>query len=621
MLGAGLLGDRRGRLVVVRAPEDVIPEIASARRQVAVRVVGRPAPDQGLFARGSRCGIGQAGACEVVATLRNGDRVPRVDRYAAYLDGTLALDLKAAVPAHGTTTVTLTARPGSSVRLQLRGRDALALDDVAWFTVPSAADTPPSMTVTLVGDPATAKPLAQALAAAPGVNLELRTRATYRRSDALRSDLVVLDGWVPPTGLPPAPAVALIAPPRLPGGAVGGPLGAAPVSSTAVGHDLIRGVDLRSLSVDRDAARRLTLPGWLEAVVSSPGGPLLAAGDNGRRRLAVLAFDPPDSNLTQLSAFPILARNLERWAAGWTSAGDDGSLTIDSLPGRNPRHDHPRRRRSTHQRPARARPRHHGTRPRLVHRRGDGPCRRAPGSARGEPAAARHELRASGRSDRRHCVGPHCRATPRERAELVSDRAGADRHRRRVGLLALAPVAAVSARELGRRVTVAGVAAVLAALAAVGALADLHTGSRAPRAVLAVDRSASIDAAMRRVESRWIGRADPDGCVAPCRIVGFGARAEALPPGGVDSSIRGATNLEAGVAAAVAAAPRGGRVVLLSDGEQTTGDASAGGRCRSRARCQDRRGPARRAATCPTRRSSGSTRRPPCTRGTRSRCS
>ena len=333
VLGAGLLGDRRGRLIVVRAPEDAIPEIASARGQVSVRVVGRRAPDQGLFARGSRCGIGPAGACEVVATLRNGDRVPRVDRYAAYLDGTFALDLRAAVPAHGTTTVTLTARPGSSVRLQLRGRDALALDDVAWFTVPSAADTPPSMTVTLVGDPATAKPLAQALAAAPGVNLELRTRATYRRSDALRSDLVVLDGWVPPTGLPPAPAVALIAPPRLPGGAVGGPLSAAPVSSTAVGHDLIRGVDLRSLSVDRDAATRLTLPGWLEAVVSSPGGPLLAAGDNGRRRLAVLAFDPPDSNLTQLSAFPILARNLERWAAGWTSAGDDGSLTIDSLPG------------------------------------------------------------------------------------------------------------------------------------------------------------------------------------------------------------------------------------------------------------------------------------------------
>jgi hypothetical protein len=332
-LGAGLLGDRNGRLVVLRAPEDAIPAVKSAPGQVTVRVVGSPAADQGLFARGSRCGIGPAGACEVVATLRNADAVHHVDRYAAYLDGKFALDLQAEVPARGTATVTLTARPGASVRLQLTRPDALTLDDTAWFSVPSAADTPASMTVMLVADPATAKPLAQALAAAPGVNLELRTRSTYRRRDALASDLVVLDGWVPDDGLPPAPAVALIAPPRLPGGAVGGTLAAAPVSGLAAGNDLVAGVDLSSLSIDRDAARRLTLPSWLDPVVSSPGGTLLAAGDDGRQRLAVLAFDPPDSNLTQLPAFPILARNLERWAGGWASAGDDGSLAIDSLPG------------------------------------------------------------------------------------------------------------------------------------------------------------------------------------------------------------------------------------------------------------------------------------------------
>ena len=332
-LGAGLLGDRDGRLVVLRAPENALPEIASAPGQVSVRVVGSPAADQGLFARGARCGIGPAGACEVVATLRNGEAVRRVDRYAAYLDGKFALNLQAAVPAHGTATVTLTARPGSSVRLKLTRPDALALDDTAWFSVPSAADAPASMTVTLVGDPATAKPLAQALAAAPGVNLELRTRATYRRSDALASDLVVLDGWIPDAGLPPAPAVVLIAPPRLPGGAVGGTLAAATVSSTAEANDLLAGVDLRSLSVDREAARQLTLPSWLDPVISSPGGTLLAAGDNGRQRLAVLAFDPPESNLTQLPAFPILARNLERWASGWTSVGSDGSLAIASVPG------------------------------------------------------------------------------------------------------------------------------------------------------------------------------------------------------------------------------------------------------------------------------------------------
>jgi hypothetical protein len=332
-LGAGLLGSREGRMVVLRAPEDAVPEIVSASGQVTVRAVGTATADQGIFAQGARCGIGPAGACEVVASLRNFDGVRHVDRYAAFLDGERALTLRASVPAHGTTTLTLTARPGASVRLQLTKRDALPLDDTAWFSVPSAAGTPAQMTVTLVGDPATAKPLAQALAAAPGVNLELRTRATYRRRDALASDLVVLDGFVPADGLPPAPAVALIAPPRIPGGLVGTRLAAATVSSTAAANELLAGVDLRSLSIDRYAARQLELPGWLGPVVSGPDGTLLAAGDNGRQRVAVLAFDPADSNLTQLPAFPILARNLERWAGGWTSVGGDGALAIDSLPG------------------------------------------------------------------------------------------------------------------------------------------------------------------------------------------------------------------------------------------------------------------------------------------------
>ena len=228
------------------------------------------------------------------------------------------------------------------MRLQLAGRDALALDDTAWFDVPSAAGTPAAMTVTLVGDPATAKPLAQALAAAPGVTLNLRTPATYRRRDALASDLVVLAGWLPAGGLPPAPAVVLVAPPRLPGGAVTGALAAPAVSSTAEGDALVAGVDLRSLSIDRGAARRLVLPRWLGAVISSPGGALLAAGDNGRQRVAVLAFDPARSNLTQLPAFPILARNLERWAAGWTSLGDRGSLSDQLAPGCDARDGHGR---------------------------------------------------------------------------------------------------------------------------------------------------------------------------------------------------------------------------------------------------------------------------------------
>jgi Ca-activated chloride channel family protein len=143
-----------------------------------------------------------------------------------------------------------------------------------------------------------------------------------------------------------------------------------------------------------------------------------------------------------------------------------------------------------------------------------------------------------------------------------------------MGLLALAAVAHVNARRFLRHVSIAGVAGVLGALAAVAALTDVHTGAHARRAVLAVDRSASIDSAMSGVEGRWISRANPDGCIVPCRVVSFGAGASSLPPSAAASSTRAATNLESGVSAAVAAAPQGGRVVVLSDGEQTVGDAS-----------------------------------------------
>ena len=332
-LGAGLLEGAGGRMVVLRAPEDVLPRIDSAPGQLRTQVVGSPADEQGLFARGVRCGVGPAAACEVVATVRNGSATRRVDRYAAYVDGKRRTTLGVAVPAHGTSTIVLTAPAGSDVRLQLVQRDALRLDDAAWFAVPNAAGIPAPTTVTLVGDPATAKPLAQALAAAPDVELQLRTPASYRRADALKSDLVVLDRFVPRDGLPPAPAVVLIAPPRLPGGAIGGAIAAPTVSGAATGSDLLAGVDLRSLSVDRGAASRLLLPSWMSPVVWTPSGPLLAAGDDGRRRVAVLAFDPPRSNLTQLPAFPILARNLERWASGWAGIGADDSLAIGAVPG------------------------------------------------------------------------------------------------------------------------------------------------------------------------------------------------------------------------------------------------------------------------------------------------
>jgi Aerotolerance regulator N-terminal len=332
-LGAGLLGGSGGRVVVLRAPEDPLPAVRAARGQLVDRVIGTPLDDQGIFSPAARCGIGPSETCEVLATLRNGAATARTDRYTASVPGQRTVSFRSSVPAHSSTTIALTAQPGELLHLRLRSTDALPIDDAADVSVPGTDNAPDAATVTLVGDPTRALPLAQAFASVPGVTLLLRTSRTYRARDARRSELVVLDGSLPASGLPPAPAVLLIAPTSLPGGSVGGRIARPTVSTIAPGSPLVEGIDLTSLAIGRGDAAVLSLPASMSPVISSPDGPLLAAGDDGDQRVAVLAFDPTHSNLAQLAALPILARNLVGWADAWTTLGDDGSLSIDAIPG------------------------------------------------------------------------------------------------------------------------------------------------------------------------------------------------------------------------------------------------------------------------------------------------
>ena len=72
-------------------------------------------------------------------------------------------------------------------------------------------------------------------------------------------------------------------------------------------------VDTTNLHVRQ--ARRVTLPEWAAPVIESEGGPLLFAGRQGGRQIAVLAFDLHDSDLPLQIAFPILLANLMQWYA------------------------------------------------------------------------------------------------------------------------------------------------------------------------------------------------------------------------------------------------------------------------------------------------------------------
>ena len=119
----------------------------------------------------------------------------------------------------------------------------------------------------------------------------------------------------------------------------------------------------------------------------------------------------------------------------------------------------------------------------------------------------------------------------------------------------------------------------LVLLAVALAQPQLKTGARPPT-VLVIDRSASIDANMQATEEAWVRSARRTSCARPCRVVQFAAGPQPLPAiGGAlaahapSGAAAGDTNIEAAVNTALGLVPRGGRVVVLSDGWQTTGDA------------------------------------------------
>ena len=323
------------RFVVLRAPEDPAPAVRVGATQMQVISTGPPISDQGIFPVGARCAGGSTRDCEVLAIVANHSPHSVRDSFMAYDNGARTLSSSIDVMPESEADLTLASRPNQQIELRLTGRDALSEDNEAWITVPGPGNASEPLTVTLVGEPKDAQVVADALAAVPGVRLRMLTPRTYRASDARVSGLTVLDGWLPPSGLPPSASVFLIDPPRIPGGRVGGQLAETVVSGTDEATDLLDGIDLSSLSIDSGSAHAVTLPSYMSALAWSPSGPLLAAGQNGVQRVAMLTFDPARSDLPQLPALPLLAENLVSWAAAWApaTASVGEPFIVDAAPG------------------------------------------------------------------------------------------------------------------------------------------------------------------------------------------------------------------------------------------------------------------------------------------------
>src|SRR6185437_334632 len=73
---------------------------------------------------------------------------------------------------------------------------------------------------------------------------------------------------------------------------------------------LLRGIDLAPLTA---TARAAGLPRWAAVPAAAADGPLVLYGVWQARPIVALTFDPQQSNLPQLEAFPLLLTNIVDW--------------------------------------------------------------------------------------------------------------------------------------------------------------------------------------------------------------------------------------------------------------------------------------------------------------------
>jgi uncharacterized protein YegL len=572
-LAAGLRGRAAEKVVLLRAPEDGAPRVRAATGVFTQTVIGTAVADQGLSGAVARCGLPGPVACEVFARVLNHGPGAVRDRVLLRSGARTVASRTLAVAGYSSSPISFPAAAGAALELHLVGSDALAADDAAFVAVPGGT----TLHVTLVGTPAGAGPLAAALAADPGVLLRLRTPADFRPAEAARTDLLVIDGAAPAGALPDTPALALFGPQRLPGGRVAGALADGRLSGLQAGSPLLENVDLTSLALDADGARRLVLPAWMSAVAWSPGGPLVAAGADAGRRVAVLAFEPSASNLPQLAAFPVLVANIAAWSQEWVSSQAlSGQAVLVADP--------PGLRSETLTAPSGA--------VRALSAQ--------PGAAQAMsfPAPGIYTLRQAGPwGTRSRSVAVNAQtssASPPGAPPIsigapaagVPERSELWRWLLAAALLALLAEWAWAAAGGGwaesdpRRV---GVALRYASLALVLlALLEPLLASGATPTLLVVDRSASAGPAAAADERAWMSEAARGSCPGGCQAVQFAGGAQITSAGaGLLAARAGGplegteSNLERALGVALGRVPKGGRLVLLSDGRQTSGEAQS----------------------------------------------
>jgi Mg-chelatase subunit ChlD/uncharacterized membrane protein len=182
--------------------------------------------------------------------------------------------------------------------------DALPLDNAAWAVL--GGDRPTR--VLLVSDGNVF--VERALGLRSGTQVTRVSPGDYVTQNQAY-DLIVLDGFVPPA-LPSGTSVLLLHPPLNNGLLTVGPdVSVSTVDAARQDDPLLTDVSTQGIYISR--TRRMDAPGWADVVLSSPESPLLLVGDKDGRRLGVVGFDVHQSDLPLQPAFPVLVQHLLDW--------------------------------------------------------------------------------------------------------------------------------------------------------------------------------------------------------------------------------------------------------------------------------------------------------------------
>ncbi len=303
------------------APEEVPLaerlDLGEEVRLVTLPAGGAVARNAGITALALRPRPLEHGQLEAFVEILASGAAPFEARLVAARDGTeVALRHLTLTP--GTPTrllLPLAAGAGGLLRVAVEcAEDGLALDDVAFARIPALRPRR-LLWVRAQPDPFThlaflalaEKQVLEAFALEPG---------QWPPADLGAFDLLVLDGWLPPTWPADLPAL-VIEPPES-----RGPVEAVPIEGGGLAVERLRAVDERHPLLFGVANDRLALtqvsalgtPAPLQPLWTGPAGPLLVAGEVRGQRLVVLGVSPQRSErLALLPSFPLLLGNAVLW--------------------------------------------------------------------------------------------------------------------------------------------------------------------------------------------------------------------------------------------------------------------------------------------------------------------